>query len=112
MKYFNLDIFDSFDFDKKYNLLEHKNIKFIKLRFNDITIWDKILSNIFKSNIIIHNENLSENKNYIKIYKDFKNNYKVPKEYLEKIKNDINFKIYNTLHEQDEYIKYWNSKSY
>ena len=112
MEYFNIDIFNYFDFDKKYSLFEYKNIKFLKLRFNDITIWNEILSNIFNTNIIIYNENLSENKNYINIYEDFKNNYKIPKEYLEKIKNDINFKIYNTLHEQDEYIKYWNSKSY
>jgi hypothetical protein len=112
MKYFNIDIFDSFNFDKKYNLLEYKNIKFIKLRFNDISIWNKILSNIFNKNIIIYNENLSKNKNYINIYKDFKNNYKVPKEYLEIIKNNKDFKIYNTQIEQDEYIKYWDSKSY
>ena len=112
MNYFNINIFDSFDFEKKYNLLEYKNIKFIKLRFNDISIWNEILSNIFNTNIIMYNENLSENKNYINIYKNFKNNYKIPKEYLEKIKNDTHFKIYNTQIEQDEYIEYWKSKSY
>ena len=41
--YFGIPHFDSFNFVQKYNLLKYKNITFIKLRFEDIKEWDKIL---------------------------------------------------------------------
>ena len=62
--YFKIPHFDSFNFVQKYNLLKYKNITFIKLRFEDIKDWNKILSFIFKKPITMYNDNLSENKKY------------------------------------------------
>ena len=56
----------------------------------------------------MHNGNLTKNKPINNLYEEFKQNYKVPKTYIENIlKNDINFKIYNTKKEQKEYIDKW-----
>jgi hypothetical protein len=109
--YFNIPHFDSFNFVQKYNLLKYKNITFIKLRFEDIKEWDTILSSIFKKNIKIYNDNLSENKKYINEYNIIKTQYKIPNYMIEIIQNDNEFKIYNTLESQEKYINFWKQKT-
>jgi hypothetical protein len=112
-KYYNLQLFNSFDFEKKYNIVKYDNKIFIKLLFKDINIWNQILSNIFNKEITIVNSNLSNNKDQYNLYKLFLDNYKVPKKYIKDILiNDNEFKIYNTLEEQKNYIEYWLNKSY
>ena len=111
MKYYGLDEFTSFDFEKKYNMVTKNNIHFIKLRFNDIDIWDKILSNIFKMNITIIKDNISENKDYRHVYKLFKKYYYIPNHYFNvSLKNDKYFKVYTTEEEKDMYFKKWSER--
>ena len=82
---------------------------FIKLLFNDISNWDVILSEIFQKQITIYKYNLTENKD---IYNSFKTQYKLPREFIyTNLIYDEEFSIYNTLEEQEEYIKYWLSNS-
>ena len=104
-----------FNFDKEYIkkiiYLENKEIIYIKLRFKSIHLWNKILSEIMKKDIIIHSANLSEDKFYIKLYKEFNDNYLVPIEYLNKIQSYDTFIRYNSLLEKEEYIKKWTNKS-
>ena len=113
----NVRIFDNYTFDfnkeyiKKIIHLENQEIIYIKLRFKSIHIWDKILSEIMEKNIIIYSDNLSENKEYNQLYKEFKNNYLVPVEYLNEIQLYDTFIRYNSLLEKEEYIKEWNKKS-
>jgi len=102
---YNIPLFDSFDFVRKYNKVEHDNKVFIKLLFNDINIWDEILSNIFETSIQVYPHNLTSNKEIYKIYKLFKEKYKLPQTYIDVILNDNEFKIYNTKQQQEEYIK-------
>ena len=109
--YFNIEHFTSFDFEKKYNIKFYKNITFIKLRFEDINEWGNLLSCIFNKQIIIYNDNLSENKSYAKEIKIIKNEYKIPDFMIDEIKNNIEFKIYNTLESQQKYLEYWTKKS-
>jgi len=111
MNYYGLNPFDHFDFDKKYNIISKDNIHFIKLRFNDINIWDKILSEIFKINIQIISDNLSKNKEYTYVYKKFKNDCYISNNYLNNLlPNDKHFKIYNTEEEQIEYYNKWKKR--
>lgn len=111
--HYNISLWEKFDFEKKYNIFIKDNKIFIKILFNDIKIWDKILSEIFKKKIIIYNRNITKEKPIIDIYNKFKTIYKVPKIYINDIlKNDTEFKIYNTQLEQDEYIKNWLNKSF
>ena len=109
--YFKIPHFDSFNFVQKYNLLKYKNITFIKLRFEDIKEWDTILSSIFKKNIKIYNDNLSENKTYINEYNIIKTQYKIPNYMIEIIQNDNEFKIYNTTKSQEKYLNYWSKRT-
>ena len=104
--------FKVFNFDKRYNFLEKDNIIFIKLRFKDINNWGEILSEIFNKKIIIKPQNLTKDKKIYTLYKKFLNEYKVPKSYLEIIKKNKDFILYNTFEEQKEYIRYWESRSY
>jgi hypothetical protein len=113
MTYYNVPLFDTFDFDKRYNIVQKDNKIFIKVLFKDITQWENIFSDIFSCKITIYNNNISEYKNYNSIYQTFKDNYLVPKKYIEtKLLQDQEFKIYNTKQEQYEYIQHWLKKSY
>lgn len=110
--HFKFPRFKAFDFEKKYNIYEKDNKTLIKILFRDIKNWDKILSEIFDKDVIIYNDNISENKDYYDLYMEFLKEYKVPKRYLEEVlKNDEEFKIYNTIEEQEEYLKKWELKS-
>jgi hypothetical protein len=53
------------------------NIRFVFLRFEDLCTWDSMLSTIFNVEIKqIVSENITENKSYRYIYKQFKSNFK------------------------------------
>ena len=111
LQHFNLSPLKKFNFDRKYELIKHKNIVFIKLRFHEINKWNVLLSEIFGKDVVIIDKNKSENKDYYDIYENFKQNYKIPREYLEKLKSDARFNIYNSSLERIKYIKEWYSKS-
>lgn len=111
MNYYNVPLFTEFNFNKGYNIITKDNIHFIKLRFNDIDKWDKILSEIFQTNINIVLDNISSNKDYSEFYKAFKKYYYIPSEYFKNfLPNDKNFKIYNTEEEQKEYCEKWRQR--
>ena len=113
LKKYNILPFDNFNFETKYNIIRENNKIFIKLLFKDINNWDKILSEIFENSITMYNANLTENKNTYKLYKLFNEKYKIPKEYITRfLTNNIEFKIYNTYKEQQEYITKWLNKSF
>jgi hypothetical protein len=113
LEYYNLPLFDKFDFKKGYSIFKNDNKIFIKLLFKNINNWEEQLSEIFQKKIIIQNENLTKNKNINNLYEKFKKQYKVPKEYiLNELINDNEFKIYNSEEEQKEYIELWMQKSY
>lgn len=112
MSHFNVPLFNEFNFEKKYNILEKDNIIFIKLRFKNIDEWSNILSKIFNRDIILHNHNLSINKEIFNLYNKFKEEYKVPISYLFNIDKDREFKIFTSKNEKIEYLKYWINKSY
>ena len=98
---------------QKYNIIKKDNKVFIKILFRDIHIWDKILSEIFDKEITIYPENLTTDKEINNLYKKFKNEYKVPKSFIyNQLKNDKEFKIYNTQDDQEDYIKKWIDNSY
>lgn len=92
----NIEQFITFDNEKKYNIKELNNVKFIKIRFKDIKEWNIILSNITGKNINIVNDNMTNNKKYYNVYREFKNNYKVNEDYFNNfVLNDNEYKIYS-----------------
>ena len=111
IKKYGLDPFDTFDFKKKYVIKKKGNLVFIKILFSDIKQWGEILSKIFNKKIVLHNGNLSKHKVYNPIYNQFKKYYKIKKSYINNIlKNDKEFRIFNTKKQQELYInKHLNS---
>ena len=104
LEHYNIPLFTTFDFAKGYNIVEKDNKVFIKLLFRDIKRWGDILSEIMCKEIVIHSNNLTENKDTYGLYSEFKNKYKVPSSYMHHlVENDIHFKIYNTIEEQNTY---------
>lgn len=112
MNYYKVPLFNTFNFNDKYISVEKDNIKYIKLRFADISEWNKILSKIFDKNIVIHPDNLTKNKNIYNLSNEFKKNYKIPKSYLEHIKNnDKEFNVFVSNDEKKKYFEDWGKKS-
>ena len=67
--------------------------------------WSENLSEIFNKEITMYSQNKSENKKYYSIYNKFKRMYKTKKSYIDKIlKNDQQFRIFNTPEQQDIYV--------
>jgi len=99
-----------FDFEKKYTIQEINNVKYIKLRLCDSNEWDKILSTIFKQEIIIINDHQTENKAIGELYKKFKNEYKLPVNYFELIKKDKYLNFYYNDSEKNIYLSNWDKR--
>jgi mRNA degradation ribonuclease J1/J2 len=111
MLHYGLDIFTDFNFKNKYSIKEKDNLVFIKIRFNDINEWSQILSNIFNKQIKMYNDNLTETKEINNLYKEFKEKYIVPVNYLNYFTlHDTKFNIYNNEDEKIKYINYWKNK--
>ena len=109
LQHYDVPLFDTFDFDKRYNIVKKDNKIFVKILFRDIGNWSSILSEILGKDIVIHdNDNISENKEeYYSLYKEFREKYRIPLPYLENLMNDGEFTIYNTYEQQREYINHW-----
>jgi hypothetical protein len=99
-----------FDFNKKYLLVIKDNIKYVKLRLMDSIDWGKILSQILDTEIIIIKDYETQNKIIGNLYQSFKNNYKIPSNFLEGIQNCKYFNYYNSEDEKTRYLNNWNNK--
>ena len=99
-----------FDFNKKYTIQEINNVKYIKLRLCDSDNWGSILSNIFQTDIVLIPDYKTENKDIGELYKKFKNEYKIPSNYIEIIKSDEFLNFYYNETERNNYINTWYKK--
>jgi hypothetical protein len=111
MEKYEISVPETFDFDKKYLLLKERNITYIKLRLCDSKEWGLILSTILNSEIIIINDYETSNKKIKTLYENFKNNYKIPNNLLESIKNDKYLNYYYSSEEKKEYLNNWINNS-
>lgn len=100
----------SFWHEKKCIVQSFNSITYIKLRLVDSDEWGSILSDIFGSKIVIINEYKTENKHLGELFKKFKNEYKIPRNFLQDIKKDTYLHYYFTFEEVYEYIYMWNEK--
>ena len=99
-----------FDNSKMYLTYKFNNINFVVLHFDYIDKWNDILSELLSRNINILNRNIGDEKDYANMYKQYKNNYKVPAFILDFIKYERNFNYFNTENEIEQYIQYWNNR--
>lgn len=99
-----------FDFEKKYTLQYVDNISYIKLRLSDINEWSNILSIILKHEIILVTDYQTENKTIGDLYNKFKNEYILPSNYFELVKNCKYFNFYNSEEERNKYLNKYKNK--
>lgn len=109
--HYKIPRFSSFDFKKRFITKTEQNMVFIKLHFNDISNWGSILSNAMGRPITIVSNNRSSEKTYYETYTRFKQQYKIPKEFLSIVENDPEFHIFNTPQEKKAYIEKWTANS-
>jgi hypothetical protein len=107
---YNIDNPIPFDFVNKYTIQVLNKIKYIKLRLCDANLWGGILSQIFKNEIIIINDYQTETKLIGVLYKKFKNEYKIPTNYLEVISKCKYLNFYNSEIERNNYLNVWKRK--
>ena len=100
-----------FDFDKKYTIQAINNIKYIKLRLCDSKLWSSILSSIFCNDIVLIHDYQTDNKTIGNFYKLFKNEYKLPLNYLNLIRECKYFNFYYSEKERENYLNEWSSKT-
>ena len=100
-----------FDFNKKYTIQEINNIKYIKLRLCDSKIWNYILSEIFKTEVILINDYQTNDKGVSDLYKKFKEEYKLPLNYFELVKNCKYLGFYFSEEERNKYLETWSNNT-
>ena len=101
---------ESFNLENKYNLVIHNDVKFLTLRLKDSESWSNILTSILKQKIVIIKDYESVNKPYSQLYKTFKTNYKIPTNFFDNIKNDLDFNYYFSDEDKNIYFKSWETK--
>ena len=99
-----------FDFNKKYTIQKINNTNYIKLRLCDSRLWGSILSEIFNKEIVIINDYQTETKEIGEFYKKFKNEYRLPVNYLDLIKECKYLNFYYSEQEKNNYFNEWNMK--
>ena len=107
---YNIPIPESFDNTKNFLLHKNNNINYIKLRLKDSDKWGKILSEILCTEIIIVSDYETNNKIIGGLYSKFKNEYKLPSNYFETIKNDKYLQFYYSNEEINCYLNLWANK--
>ena len=100
-----------FDFKKKYLIQPFKKTTYIKLRLNDVNEWGNILTNILGEKIVIIKDCITENMTLGSLYKSFKEEYKIPLNFLEEIEKDKVFIHFCDTTERSEYMNKWVKKS-
>jgi hypothetical protein len=108
--YYNIGNPIPFDFEKKYTVQEINNVKYIKLRLCDAELWGTILSSILKQDIVIIQDYKTEDKGIGELYKRFKNEYKLPSNYIELIKSCKYLNFYYNEIERNKYIQMWSQR--
>jgi len=107
---YNILIPKSFDTTKKFLFIKNNKINYIKLRLKDSDKWGKILSEILCTEIIIINDYETNNKIIGGLYSKFKNDYKLPSNYFQIIKNDKHLQFYYSNEEINNYLNLWANK--
>jgi hypothetical protein len=107
---YNIENPIQFDFINKYTIQEINNIKYIKLRLCDSKNWNTILSKIFNTDVVLISDYKTESKKIGEIYLKFKNEYKLPSNYFEIVKNCKYLNFYYNGEERRNYLNTWSNK--
>lgn len=104
------ELVQNIDFENKYIRVDKDNLTFVKLKFDDINSWGEILSEITGMNVKMIPDNLSENKDYIELYKQFKKDFIISESDFYSITHNYEFMKYKNGKERQEYFNKWRNK--
>lgn len=107
---YNISYPEQFNFGKKYLNQNIDGVKYIKLRLYDSNEWPRILREILGANIAIVNDYETENKPIKDIYKRFKEQYRIPSNFLDSVRACKNMNYYLSPQEIQQYIHSWQTK--
>ena len=107
---YNIIAPQTFDFEKKYLLVEEDGIKFIKLRLQDSGEWSAILTQLLHTKIIIVRDYETENKEINILYQNFKKVYRIPENYLKALEVCDYLNYYLNKTEKEYYLYEWSTK--
>ena len=99
-----------YDFNKKYTIQEVDNIKYVKIRLCDSSIWNEILSTILQADIVLINDYQTDSKQLAELYKKFKHEYILPSNYFDMISNCKYLHFYYSEKERTDYLNQWKNK--
>jgi hypothetical protein len=110
MDNYNIDQIIPFNYEKKYTIQEYNSVKYIKLRLCDSELWGNILSTILQTDIVLITDYTTETKIIGELYKEFKNEYRLPRNFFEEIKNCKILKFYYNDEERNKYLLFWGKR--
>uniref|UniRef100_A0A6C0KWI9 Uncharacterized protein n=1 Tax=viral metagenome TaxID=1070528 RepID=A0A6C0KWI9_9ZZZZ len=101
---------ESFDYINKYLLQTINNIKYIKIRLKDSEEWKTILTNILGIEIIVIKDYETSDKPIKEMFMKFKNEYRIPSNFLKSIEECPTLRYYYSECEREEYLNLWRNK--
>jgi hypothetical protein len=107
---YNIENQIPFNFKQRCVIQKEKNINYIKLRLIDSQYWGNILSQILQTKIVLIQDYQTEKKELGELYKRFKEEYRLPLNYYEKLKTDCYFYFYYSEEERNSYLDNWKNK--
>ena len=107
---YNISIPQQFDFNNKYLLSEKDGIRYLKLRLCDSTEWSNILTSVLETKIIIFTDYETKYQTLGPLYEKFKQEYRIPANYLRQIKECKYLNYYYSPEEKKSYIEKWLQK--
>jgi len=108
---YNITYPESFNFEKKYIIKNMGNIQYIKLRLQDSSShWRTILRAVLNIDVVIVHDYETADKPVKNIFKRFMDNYRIPENLLEDIKQSSDFTYYNSSSESMSYLNSWKRK--
>jgi hypothetical protein len=111
MDKYNLPTPAEFDFNKKYLVQKVNNVTYVKLRLCDSAMWGGFLSAIFGSEVVVVTDYQSSQKIIGDLYARFKNEYVLPANFLETIRNCNQMRLYYSEEERKQYLDMWSAKT-
>jgi hypothetical protein len=100
----------SFDFVNKYSIQKENGIHYVKIRLCDSQQWASILSTIFQSDIVLITDYQTSTKKIGELYNKFKNEYRLPSNFLKDIQNCKYLNFYYNDQERNNYLDTWKVK--
>jgi hypothetical protein len=99
-----------FDIDNKYIKLVNGNVTFVKLRLADSHEWSSILTNLLSWKVLIVPDYETVKKPFGPLYNRFKESYRLPRNYFDKMAACPSLKYYLSEKERLDYINVWSNK--